>query len=199
MAGNTYFKANDPGSRVTVHIEGVEGALEVLKQLEFAARRRVVSAAVRASNAVVVKEAKSLAPVGKTGKLKKQIRGTVKMQPASGIVYGTIRSGATKAMRKKGVKSAARYAHLVIGGTKPHSIQKGDEGAMLALPGGYYTRLNHPGAKPRPFMEQAANQVFQAAINAFGFKLDEALAKEIEKVKHLGATRQAMAAIAARF
>jgi acyl-phosphate glycerol 3-phosphate acyltransferase len=66
-----------------------------------------VSSATRAANAVIVKKAKALAPVGKTGKLKKQIRGTVKMQAASGIVSGTVRSGATKAQRGKGVATAA--------------------------------------------------------------------------------------------
>lgn len=182
-----YFLSNDPGSKVEVRIDGVAAAVEVLKTLEFAIRRRVVSAAVRAANAVIVREARQLAPVGATGLLKKQMRGTVKMQRASGIVYGTIRSGATKAMRKKGVKTAARYAHLVIGGTKPHSIQQGDQGPMLALPGGWYTRLWHPGAKPRPFMEQAANMAFQQAINAFEFKMDEALAKEIAKARKSGA------------
>jgi len=194
-----YFTSNAPGSVVSVHVEGVREAVEVLKKLEFAARRRVVSAAVRAANAVIVKTARSLAPVGKTGLLKKQIRGSVKFQPGSGVVWGDIRSHATKAQRKRGGPNAGKYAHLVIGGTRPHSIEKGATGAMLALPSGFYSRVMHPGARPRPFMDQAANAAFREAINAFGWKMDQALAKEIEKVKQLGATRQALDVIRARF
>jgi len=194
-----YFLPSTSGNIITTRIEGVKEATEALKQLEFAARRRVVSAAVRAANAVIVKEARHLAPVGKTGQLKKQIRGTVKMDRVSGVVRGEIKSSPTKKQRKPGVRFASKYAHMVIAGTKPHSIQKGAGGPMLQLPTGFYARLWHPGAKPRPFMEQAASTAFQAAVNAFGFKFDEALAKEIEKVKHLGATRQALATIAARF
>ena len=42
-------------SSIRVHIEGAAEAIEALKQLEYNARRRVVSAATRASNAVLVK------------------------------------------------------------------------------------------------------------------------------------------------
>ena len=169
-------------AKITLHLEGATTAHEGLTKLEYAARRRVVSAAVRAANSVVVKKARELCPVGKTGQLKKQLHGTVKQDRVSGTVYGYVRSSATKRQRKKGIVTAARYAHLVIGGTKPHSIEKGDELAMLKLPGGFYTRVNHPGAKPRPFMERAADAVFHDAIFAFAAKFDERLAVERAKV-----------------
>lgn len=181
-------------SAITTRIIGADTAIKALQQLEFAARRRVVSAAVRASNTVIVREARSRAPVGKTGELKRQIRGTVKMDQATGIVRGEIKSRATKRQRDSGVRFASKYAHLVIGGTKPHDIQRKD-GGSLATPQGYYQRVQHPGAKPRPFMEQAADAVFQQAINAFGVKFDIAFLKEVEKVRTMGALTQSFQAV----
>ena len=188
------MKENTPTtSKVSIHIEGATTAVQSLKELEFAARRRVVSAAVRASNAVIVREAKKLAPED-TGLLKRSIRGSVKMDRASGRVYGSIRAKRSSAQKKKakeGDKNPARYAHLVIGGTKPHSIQKGDETAMLALPGGWFTRVWHPGIKPRPFMEQAASNAFQEAISDFSEKFEEKLVAECTKIYRANQAKEA--------
>lgn len=197
------MKPNTPtSSKVSIHLEGATVAVESLKELEFAVRRRVVSAAVRASNAEIVREARKLAPVA-TGLLAKSIRGTVKMDRASGRVYGYVRAKRSAGQSKKakeGDKNPARYAHLVIGGTKPHSIQKGDKSEMLALPGGWYTRVWHPGIKPRPFMEQAASNVFPHAVRAFELKLEERLIVETTKIyKANQAKAAAVNAIAERF
>lgn len=192
---NPFYRSNDPGSQLEVRIDGADWAVEMLKQMEFAIRRRCLSAAIRAANAVMVKEARQRAPVGKTGMLKKQIRQGVKMYRDSGIVYGYIKSGARKKERKKGAETASRYAHLVMGGTNPHSIQKGDQAEMLKLPGGWYTKVQHPGAKPNPFMEEAAKASFKAAINAFESKLEERINVEQQK---LSASKSAAAATASQ-
>lgn len=194
----SWFGSTPSGSRVTTHIVGADQAVEALKKLEFAARRRVVTSATRASNAVLVRAAREMSPVGKTGQLKKQIRGTVKFDRITGTVSGTIRSHATKKQSAKGIRTAARYAHLVIGGTRPHEITASGDG--LKTPAGFYRRINHPGAKPRPFMEEAANQYFQQAINAFGFQLDVALSREVAKLRQAGQAKAALvAAVAERF
>lgn len=182
---------------VQVRIEGATVADKTLRDIEFAARRRVVSAAVRAGNAVIIREARNLAPV-RTGNLRRQIRGTVKMDRVSGRVYGYVRARATKAQRTKGVQSAARYAHLVVAGTKPHEIPARPRGAMQ-LPGGFFTRVMHPGARPRPFMEQAASNVFSDAVRAFDFKFSERLIVEINKARAKNAAAGQLAAIKARF
>ncbi|NLX57284.1 MAG: hypothetical protein GXY58_19415 [Planctomycetaceae bacterium] len=177
-----YSRHSGGTSTITTRIVGADAAIKALQQLEFAARRRVVLAAVRASNAVIVREARSRAPVGKSGELKRQIRGTVKMDQISGDVRGESKSRATKRQRDSGVRFASRYAHMVIGGTKPHEITRRD-GGSLATPQGYYQRIQHPGAKPRPFMEQAADAAFQTAINAFGIKFGMAFLREAEKAR----------------
>ena len=193
-----YYTAPSPG-RVAVHIEGADFAVEALKQVEFAVRRRVLSAAVRAANAVVVREAKLLAPTGATGMLKKQIRGTVKFDPRGGLITGHVRSAATKKQRGKGIHNAARYAHLVIGGTKPHVIQRAEDGPALATPSGFYTRIQHPGSKPRPFMEQAADKCFREAVAHFESKLEERLNIEVQKIARQQTAAAALAAIGERF
>lgn len=187
-------------SKVSIHLEGATTAVESLKELEFAVRRRVVSAAVRASNAEIIREAKSLAPTD-TGLLRRSIRGTVKMDRSSGRVYGYVRakrSAAQKKKAKEGDKDPARYAHLVIGGTKPHEIKSDKRG--LAIGTGFYTRVWHPGIKPQPFMEQAASNVFPHAVRAFEMKLEERLIVETTKIRKATAAKaSALAAIGERF
>jgi HK97 gp10 family phage protein len=195
-----YGRESSATSKVSIHIEGATTAVQSLKELEFNARRRVVSAAVRASNAVIVREAKKLAPTD-TGLLQRSIRGTVKMDRVSGRVYGYVRakrSAGQKKKAKEGDKNPARYAHLVIGGTKAHEIKR-DKGG-LAIGTGFYTRVWHPGIKPRPFMEQAASNAFQEAISDFSEKFQEALTKETTKIYNANRAKvAALSAIAERF
>ena len=47
----------------------------------------------------------------------------------------------------------------------------------------FYTRIEHPGAKPRPFMEQAADASFHMAVRAFESKLEERINVEQNKLK----------------
>lgn len=192
-----YGRESPHSATVSIHIEGATVAVQSLKDLEFAARRRVVSAAVRASNRAIVAEAKKLAPVG-TGLLRKQIRGTVQMDRSSGRVYGYVRARASTAQKTKGVTNAARYVHLVVGGAKAHAIERKDKN--LAVGTGFFTRVWHPGIKPRPFMEQAASAAFGQAISDFSEKFEEALVKETTKIYNANrAKAAAFAAIGARF
>lgn len=57
----------------------------------------------------------------------------------------------------------ARHAHLVIRGTRPHTIRaKG--GGMLNL-GGYFARsVRHPGSKPNPFVARGADKSVDKAV-----------------------------------
>jgi HK97 gp10 family phage protein len=93
---------------------------------------------------------------------------------ASGALAGTIRvftrkrgkeisAGVRVGNRKKGIF----YAHMVMGGTKPHII-KARAGGWLGFGGIVVRRVQHPGTKPQPFMEEAINfsryNAFQAAF-----------------------------------
>jgi HK97 gp10 family phage protein len=159
-------------------VTGIRASNEALRQLEYAARRRVVSAAVRAGAVVVQKEARQHAPVGVTGQLRKQLRTSVKMDRSTGTVAATISGRATKANKAKG--QVAWYTRLVIEGTKPHAIRPAVAGG-LAFGDGVYSGVMHPGAKPNPFMEQAADSASAAAIAAFDARFAEKMEEEIAK------------------
>jgi HK97 gp10 family phage protein len=169
---------------VSVKVTGVGQAVTNLKTLEYNARRRVVSAAVRAANAVVVRTAKTHAP-RKTGTLASSIRGSLKLERSTGSVVGTVTFKSTKAQKEKG--RDAWYAHIVIGGSKPHVIPRqgrNKKGARryAVIAGQPYSRAKHPGTKPNPFMERAAEAAFTPAVSAFERRFSEAMETEIRKL-----------------
>ena len=163
---------------VTMTVYGIENAKRALASLEHKARRRVVSAGVRAGNKVLRDTARSLAP-SRTGTLRKSINSSIKLDRATGIVRGTIYAGkATKAMQKK--KQTAYYAHMVHGGTKPHEISVPKRKGMT-VGGAVVQRVMHPGSRPNPWMERAAQTAFQRAVEAFRKAFGDKLRAEIGK------------------
>lgn len=196
--------SSSPYPTIDIRIEGVARAVANLRSLEYNTRRRVVSAAVRAANAVVVKEARAQAP-RRRGALAASIRGSLKLDRSTGTLVGAIAFKSTKAQKRKGWD--AFYAHMVIGGTKPHQIPRSHKVARLrkekygggkdmryaanrgtiarryAVFGGrVYSRVQHPGIKPNPFMERTADTSFTAAVAAFQTKFSEAMEAEIAKL-----------------
>jgi len=176
---------------VGVRIEGAEKTRKVLAHLDMAARRRVVSAAVRAGNKVLITTARRLAPVD-TGNLRRQISGSVKNDRTTGTVTGLVRAKRTKAMLKKRSSNAARYLHLVTGGTRPHLIPDAtapikrdgtEKRNALVTPFGYVSRIEHPGTRPQPFMDAAANVAYRPALSAFEKQFAEKMRAETAKVR----------------
>ena len=160
---------------VSVRVEGIDQAIRSLRTIDYNARRRVASAGVRAGNRVFVKAARSAAPK-RTGVLAKSIRGSVKLDRSAGTLRGTVASKATRAQKKKGHDSY--YAHMVIGGAKPHAIPKSRRG-VIAIGRKVYRRVQHPGTRPNPFLEQVATREFNNAVRAFEKAFGEKLEKEI--------------------
>jgi HK97 gp10 family phage protein len=148
---------------VTVEVQGIAAAVRSLERIEYAARRRVVTAAVRAASKEVIQEAKQNAPV-RTGMLRKQLRASIKLDRRTGNVYATVRARASAAQKAK--KNVAWYIGLVVGGTKPHSI-KPKLKKSLAIGNQPVEQVEHPGAKANPFVEKAATDAFSRAVTAF--------------------------------
>ena len=190
---------------VDIRIEGVSRAVANLDTLEYNARRRVVSAAVRAANAVVVRAARVNAPK-RSGALSASIRGSLKLDRSTGSLIGTVAFKSTKAQKRKG--RDAFYAHMVIGGTKLHQIPKAHAVARMrkekygggadmryaanrgtrtrryaAFEGHVFSRVQHPGIKPNPFMERAAEASFSAAVAAFTAKFGGRMEAETSKLR----------------
>lgn len=163
-----------------VTVEGLAEAREILNRLPQNIIRNAVTAAVRAGNRVVITEARQQAPRGQTGQLAKSIRGSVKTDRRRGIVYGRVRPKATKREREAG--KSTHYAKFVVGGTKPHRIPKQGTDA-LAFKGRVRSAVDHPGARPNPFMERAAEMAFDGAVAAFRAKYAERARVETQKLR----------------
>jgi len=163
---------------VSMRVRGIEKAMHNLRTLEYRAQRRVVMASVRAANQALVKVSRGYAP-RLSGAMAKGIRGSARLDRARGAVVGKVRVKATKSMRRKGQNPY--YAHMVIGGTKPHVIPKRPRG-VVAFGGRVYRTVHHPGSKGNDFFERAARVAFPQAVDKFEKKLGQALEKEIAKL-----------------
>lgn len=77
----------------------------------------------------------------------------------------------------------AYYAHLVEKGTAPHAIQKGSR--RVARRGNSATShpIQHPGARPNPFLAPAWHAAQREAIEAMSRVLAEAVAAILAKAK----------------
>lgn len=151
-------------SQIKAQVTGDLELAAILRDLAPKMQRRTLRAGVAAGARTIARAAKSAAPVGATGALKRAMASKVKTYK-NGNVAGII--GARKGLKvdKRGVKAAgrqvaaSRYLHLVEKGTAAHAIRRGDSHGMI----------QHPGAKANPFLEQAA----QAALPAAGAKIAE--------------------------
>lgn len=171
-------------------IVGGRQLAEFLRQLPVKLEKNIMRAAMRAGAAVIRGEARELVPV-EMGDLRKSIR-----------VSTSSKGGTVKASVKAGDKRAF-YAHMVEYGTKPHLIKVHEEDRpinyKLTRRRGVLTRVSmrtinrrglvignnfvgqqvdHPGARPSPFMRPALDNASDRAIQAFGGKIRERLTKE---------------------
>lgn len=131
----------------------VNGAQEVQAQLlAYPAKveQRVVRNALAAGARVVRDAAKAEAPV-RSGKLRGSIRVSTKAR--KGQVTAGVRVG--------NLKTGVFYAHMVLGGTKPHSIVP-RRGKGLRVGNVPRRRAEHPGAKPNDFMGRAKSSIGRA-------------------------------------
>jgi HK97 gp10 family phage protein len=152
-------------------IKHVQGLAEIQRKLaEFPAKveANVVRAALRAGAVVVQREALALVPV-KTGQLKSTVR--VSTFKRGREIHAAVKAGDPK--------KRVFYAHLVEGGTKAHVI-KARKGGLLLLGKRFFAKsVQHPGAKPSPFMRPAFNGTADRALAAIA---DRARAR-LEKLK----------------
>lgn len=164
----------------SMELKGAKEAIANLNSLDKKGTRRVVNAGVRAASKPVLATARFMVPV-KTGGLKASLRVTsTRLDRATGTVTMTVAVGQQlKRMAKKG--QSAFYAHMVSGGTRPHVIRSRRAGA-LHFGDQFAKTVMHPGSRPNPFMERAAEAAFQAAVGAFAKAFDAKMTEEIAKL-----------------
>lgn len=95
------------------------------------------------------------------------------------------------AKEKKGGGSLARHAHLVEFGSKPHVIRPRKEGGKgLKIYGGspptlqaVVPKVEHPGARPHPFMRPGFQQGAPLAAEAVKASVTEEISKAARRAK----------------
>lgn len=135
-----------------------------LQQLPVKVEKNILRAALRAGGIVFREEARDNVPV-EDGDLKASIRVTTRMK--RGTIYASVKAGGRR----------APHWHWVEFGTKPHKI-KAKKQAALAFGGKIARTVDHPGARPKPYMRPALDAKSSAAIAAVAAKIRERLTKE---------------------
>lgn len=144
------------------HVQGVDEVIKNLLEFPVKFEQNIVRGGLRAMAVVVQTSARPLVPVG---------RG-VTHPGASASLAGTLRVSTYKVgkqmvasvkigNRRKGVF----YAHMVLGGTRPHLI-RARNGGMLAFWGIFTAQVRHPGARANPFLDVAFNASRDRAVRA---------------------------------
>ena len=157
----------------------VHGVDEVTKNLiEFPVKfeARAVRKGLRVMANVVKAAIRPLVPVGHGIAHKdasSDLVGTLRVSTAKRgkTLHATVKIGD----RRKGVF----YAHMVLGGTKPHVIKARPGGALSLLGGIIVKRVQHPGAKANDFMQRGQLASRDSAFRA-GF---EVVAAEVKKME----------------
>lgn len=153
-----------------VQIKGGAELQRLLGQLPARAEALISRGALREGARVIEQEAKARVPF-KEGKLRDSIRVRSGVKKG-GRIYAHILAGG----RKKG---EAFYARFVEFGTAAHEIRpKGFKSLFVA--GLFRKVVQHPGAKPRPFMQPAADAKAGAAVEAIAQFLRRRLARALK-------------------
>lgn len=180
----------------TVHIHGLAELQRTLDQLPAKIEANILRGALRAGANVIADEARRLVPV-KTGQLKESIRVSVRPFPGGKLVATVKAGGRFKVYASgKAIKDAAYrtgkagggfdyhtpfYAHFVEFGTARHWI-KPKSRKSLFIAGLLKELVDHPGARPKPFMRPAFDGKARAAIEAMAAYIRTRLPKEFKKL-----------------
>lgn len=180
----------------TVHIHGLAELQQTLDQLPAKIEANVLRGALRAGANVIADEARRQVPV-KTGQLRESIRVSVRPFPGGKLV-ATVKAGGRfkvyasgKAIKGAAYKTARAggkpdyhapfYAHFVEFGTARHWI-KPKSRKSLFIAGLLKELVDHPGARPKPFMRPAFDTKVRAAIEAMADYIRTRLPKEFKKL-----------------
>lgn len=143
------------------NIRGGRELSAFLSSLPAKLGKNIMRSALRAGAAVIRDEAKANVPVDQ-GLLKKSVR--VSTSGKGGSLKATVKAGGRK----------APHAHLVEYGTRAHKIEPKNAEA-LSISGTPFRSVEHPGARPQPFMRPALDATAPQAIEAIAAQIRKRL------------------------
>lgn len=139
------------------YVHGVEQVIRDMEQFPVKVQTRVVKGALRAGAHVIRAAARHRAP-RRSGLLASTVR--VMTRTRGRAVTATVKVGT----RRRG-GGGAYYAHMVMGGTRPHII-KARPGGLLGFGGFIVRKVQHPGTKAQPFLDEAVAATREQAFFA---------------------------------
>lgn len=164
-----------------IEIKGLSELHQALQDLPAKIERNVLRGGLRAGAQVMEAEAQRLVPVApptldsvkrgaRAGELQRSIRITMRAN----------RSGGVRAQLKAGNR-VAWYAHLVEFGTARHWIKPRSRKSLF-IAGLFKEVIDHPGARPKPFMRPAFDGKWREAVGAMADYIRNRLPRELKKV-----------------
>lgn len=164
-----------------IEFKGLAELNQTLQDLPAKIERTVLRGGLRAGADLIAEEAVRLCPeappnmtavkLGATrGELKRSIKVTVRVRRKTGWLNAKITAG----------NKVAWYAHLVEFGAARHWI-KPKSRKSLFLAGLFKEVIDHPGARPKPFMRPAFDAKHPAAVAAMADYIRARLPRELKK------------------
>lgn len=169
----------------TIEIKGLKELDEVLKSLPQKIEQNVMRGAMRAGQKVILDN------------IREKLRSNGSIQ--SGELEKSLRIRFDRRALKRGWVNSkivagnklAYYAHMVEFGTAGHLIKAKNRKTLAiqmvgpSLKGSNVNfigpKVNHPGARPKPFMRPALDESHTAAIEALAAYIRKRLPKELKK------------------
>jgi HK97 gp10 family phage protein len=143
---------------IRIEVHGLAELKVKFDKLADDTKTRIANKMVKDGANEIVTLAKANAPV-RTGTLRRAIR--ARKQRSQNKEITTYIVGYTQG---KKAKNDAWYGRLVELGTKPHRIPKKGI-ARLYFRGKFFSSVQHPGAKPHPWLEPAFTAGYMKTIN----------------------------------
>ena len=140
---------------IEIQMEGIREAMRALRKLPADVERRAVMDALRAGAAVLVKGMRRRVPK-RTRRLARAI--TVRSRGAGMLVIGFRRPDSGR-------------AHLIEFGTAPHTIRVRRRQVLSSGDQSFGEEVEHPGARPHPFIRPTLAEDSDEAIRAVSARL----------------------------
>jgi hypothetical protein len=173
-------------ARPKLRFEILDDPTARMKGLKLAVKRQILRKAVRAGAKSPREAAKRYAPKA-SGATKSSITVKIGTSRKTGAVYAVIgpRRGYVKRRKGQAVEGASsptRIAHLIIGGTRPHSLVAGDKLARRTQAGQQTEGGRaHPGARANDFLGRAHRATAAYARADMELAIKEEVAKRLAR------------------
>lgn len=151
-----------------VHVKGLRELDRVLQEVPIKLERNVLRGALRAG-AGPIRDAARANIHHVSGELAKSLK--IGTRARGGVVTASVRT-------------RLFYAPFVEFGTQPHEIRPKNR-AALAVGGLFLESVQHPGARPHPFLRPAMDSQATAAVLAAGEYIRARLTKEGLDTAHM--------------